>query len=356
MPRPATLRFHEPATRLAWASRLPHVAAVLLCAWIGSGTLAALALTRRWTSPVSEPTPADFEALRLRTADGLSLGAWLGEVEHERGAIVLVHGNGSSRSALLDEARSLRALGFSVLPITVRAHGDSEGHRNDFGWSAREDVATAARYLESHRPASLAGGRTIVVMGISLGAAASVFAAPALGARVRGYVLVGPYADLHLATSRRTERYLPPLVGELAYGALLVGGRMVLPELDLISPATSARGMPKDVPTLVLVGERDDRAPLSDARLITAPLTGARIEVIAGASHEEVSASVSTEAGLAIVARFLDELASRQGGSMLSSVHPRRGWRSPRTTPRSRSERARARARRASRRAPPRGR
>jgi len=25
---------------------------------------------------------------------------------------------------------------------------------------------------------------------------------------VRGYVLVGPYADLHLATSRRTERYL----------------------------------------------------------------------------------------------------------------------------------------------------
>ncbi|MFN7696539.1 MAG: alpha/beta hydrolase [Deltaproteobacteria bacterium] len=129
-------------------------------------------------------------------------------MEHERCAIVLVHGNGSSRSALLDEARSLRALGFSVLPITVRAHGDSEGHRNDFGWSAREDVATAVRYLESHRPASLAGGRTIVVMGISLGAAASVFAAPALGARVRGYVLVGPYADLHLATSRRTERYL----------------------------------------------------------------------------------------------------------------------------------------------------
>jgi len=271
----------------------------LAVAWIGSGTLAALALTRRWTSPTAEPAPPDLEPVRLRSRDGLSLGAFLGEVPDARGAIVLVHGNGSSRTRLLDEARSLRALGWTVLPITVRAHGDSEGRRNDFGWSARHDVEAAVSYLE---------GRTegpIVVLGISLGAAAGLFAAPELQHRVAGYVLVGPYASLELATVRRTERYLPPLVDDVAFGALFVGGRLVLPELDDIAPFQSAARMPHDVPVLVISGELDARAPLSDARMIVAPLSDASVVSIAGADHEEVSGIVGRPEGLALVADFL---------------------------------------------------
>ncbi len=291
-----------------WIERAPIAVAALLVTWLGSGTLAALALTRRWTGERLEPAPADLREVRLHTSDGLELGAWLGEEADERGAVVLVHGNGSSRSALLEEARAIRALGFTVLPITVRAHGDSGGRRNDFGWSAQHDVEAAVAFLEARDR-----GRPIVVLGISLGAAASVFAAPALGERVAGYVLIGPYADLHLAAERRTTRYLPPLLDELAYGALFVGGRMVLPELDRIAPASSARAMPSAVPTLVIVGGEDDRAPLSDARLIVAPLSDARIETIAGASHETVSAIAATEQGLALVSSFLDEVAPVNG-------------------------------------------
>lgn len=280
--------------------------AALLVAWVGSGTLAALALTRRWSSPVAEPTPVGFESVRLRTRDGLGLGAFLAEAHEARGAVVLVHGNGSSRSALVEEARALHGLGRTVLPISVRAHGDSEGLRNDFGWSARHDVEAAVGFLEGR---GVEG--PIVVLGVSLGSAAALFAAPTLGHRVAGYVLVGPYADLHLATSRRTERYLPPLVGEVAYGALLVGGRMVLPELDEIAPARAAAAMPADVPVLVLVGERDERAPLSDAQRIVAPLADARIVTLEGADHEEVSGSVATPPGLAAVAGFLEALEAR---------------------------------------------
>ena len=63
---------------------------------------------------------------------------------------------------LVDDARALRGLGWTVLPITVRAHGDSEGRRNDFGWSARHDVEAAVSYLEARTEAP------IVVLGISL--------------------------------------------------------------------------------------------------------------------------------------------------------------------------------------------
>lgn len=277
--------------------------AALLVAWIGSGTLAALALTHRWAPGSTEHAPFDLEPVRLRSRDGLSLGAFLGETPDARGAIVLVHGNGSCRSQLVQEARSLRALGWTVLPLTVRAHGDSEGRRNDFGWSARHDVEAAVTFLEDRTDAP------IVVLGISLGAAAALFAAPTLEHRVAAYVLVGPYASLELATVRRTERYLPPLVDDLAFGALYVGGRLVLPELDDIAPFRSAARMPADVPVLVIAGELDTRAPLSDARMIVAPLSDASVVTIAGADHEEVSGVVETPEGLAIVADFLEGLA-----------------------------------------------
>lgn len=280
--------------------------AVLALAWVGSGTLAALALTRRWTDPEVEPAPGDLVQVRLRSRDGLALGAFLGEVPDARGAVVLVHGNGSSRSALVDEARALRARGWTVLPITVRAHGDSEGRRNDFGYGARHDVEAAVGFLEARTDGP------IVVLGVSLGSAAALFAAPALARRVSAYVLVGPYASLELATARRTERYLPPLLGEVAFGALFVGGRLVLPELDEIAPARSAARMPRDLPVLVLVGERDARAPLSDAQAITAPLSDARLVVLPGLDHEEVSRVVGTRDGAALVADFLDEVVARR--------------------------------------------
>jgi pimeloyl-ACP methyl ester carboxylesterase len=299
----------------AWAldpARLRRVgvwAAALALGWIGSGTIAALGLTRRWRDPVAEPAPDDVEALRLSSRDGIEIGAFLGEVEAPRTAIVLVHGNGSSRSALTDEARALRALGHTVLSITVRAHGDSGGTRNDFGWSARHDVEAAVAHLEARLARAGQADTPIVVLGISLGSAAALFAAPTLEGRVAGYVLVGPYASLEDATVRRTERYLPPILSELAFGALWVGGRIVLPELDRIAPRDAAAHMPRDVPVLVIVGEADARAPLEDARAITGPLEEAAIVVAPGLDHEEVSAIVAAPEGLAAIAPFLDGLA-----------------------------------------------
>ena len=277
--------------------------ASLVLAWIGSGTLAALGLTRRWTGPEPEPTPRDFEALRLVTGDGLAIGAFYAEPRDPRVAIVLVHGNGSSRSQLLDEARALHDLGHAVLPITVRAHGDSEGTRNDFGYGARHDVIAAVEALERRAP-----GRPIVVLGISLGSAAALFAAEELDRRVAGYVLVGPYASLELATVRRTERYLPPLIDDVAFGALWVGGRLVLPELDRIAPCQAATHMPSDLPVLVIAGDRDARAPVEDARCIARTLTSARVVILPG-DHEEVSGCVGEPAGLSEIGPFLDRVA-----------------------------------------------
>jgi pimeloyl-ACP methyl ester carboxylesterase len=269
----------------------------LVAAWAASGVVVARVLTRRARPVFEEPAPPGHVALRLRTSDGLSLGAWYRERVDERAAVVLVHGNGGSRTLVRAHAARLHELGCSVLSVSLRAHGDSEGDVNDLGYSARFDVLAATAHLRAHAPA-----RRVVVVGLSLGAAAALYASPELD--VDGYVLAAPYADLRLATRRRTRRYLPHGLDVLAYEALVLGARVWLPDLDRLRPAAHAR-IRSHVPVVIVVGERDDRAPRSDADAIAASVPQAWIELVANADHEATLAHLTSAQGVAAIERVL---------------------------------------------------
>ena len=135
-----------------------------------------------------------------------------------RGApsVLLLHGNGGCRTSCLGRAEILARAGCTVLLISLRAHGDSTGQRNDIGQSARQDVFAAVDFLDRSNP-----GTPIVIHGTSLGAAAAVFASHELGTRVQGYILESPYQDLKTAVRNRTENELPPILDWIAYRGLL---------------------------------------------------------------------------------------------------------------------------------------
>lgn len=109
-----------------------------------------------------------------------------------------------------------------------------------------------------------------------------------LGERVDTYVLVGAYTDLRVAVRRRTRRYLPPGIELLAYGALLTGGRLALPELDRIRPVEAATRVPERARVLLVAGGADDRAPPSDSEAIAANLAHARVVIAEGLDHEDL--------------------------------------------------------------------
>ncbi|MCA9610763.1 MAG: hypothetical protein KC619_34445, partial [Myxococcales bacterium] len=156
------------------------------------------------------------------------------------------------------------------------------GLRNDLGWSARHDVVAAV--AEAHRRAPDA---PVVVYGTSLGAAAALFAARALGHEVAAYVL---------AVRRRTRRYLPPIVEALAYHSLATGGRLALPHVDDIRPADAARGLSTRARVLIVAGGDDDRAPPSDARAIAAHAPHATVLVVDGLDHGDIGGLVTRDA------------------------------------------------------------
>ncbi len=235
------------------------VLASLVPLWLLVSLAAAYRLTHRSRPRADEPAPrvawATFEPHRIATSDGHDLGAWFAPGRDDLPSVVLLHGNGGSRGSLLDRAELLAGEGYSVLPVTLRAHGDSSGDFNDFGYSARLDVVSAVEFLEARRP-----GRPIFILGASLGAAAATFASKDLGPRVAGYVLEAPYRDLRSAVRNRTSSALPPGLEWVAFQGLIFVSPLVLPDLDAISPHVAIAGVPEHVPVLLMAGRHDIKA------------------------------------------------------------------------------------------------
>jgi pimeloyl-ACP methyl ester carboxylesterase len=233
----------------------------------------------------AEPPPAlawgTPEPLRLEAADGQEFGAWLIPGEPGRPAVVLLHGHGGCRSCCLKEAELCASAGSPVLLVSLRAHGDSPGDVNDFGYSARHDVSAAVAWLGERRPK-----QRVIVWGQSMGAAAALFAAKEAGDRVAGYILESPYRDLWTAVRNRTSLYLPPVADHLAYAGLALMGPLVLANTDRISPIKACEGVPESARVLILVGGADTKARPEEAEAI-AGLLGKRAELVIfpGAGH-----------------------------------------------------------------------
>lgn len=278
---------------------------VLLSLWFASGLIAGHLLTRRPHPRHAEPPPSrDYEALRLRAEDGIEFGAWERIHEDERAAIILVHGNGASRASMVDDAEAWFALGCTVMPISVRAHGDSEGEFNDAGWSARRDVTAAIAHLREGHPA-----RRIVLHGISLGAAASLFVA-ADDPHIDGLLLVGPYGDLRDAIRARTRRYLPWGVEAVAYSALRAASPVVLPDLERIRPLDASHRVRAQMPMVVVAGERDQRAPVEVARAIAQGHPRAEVIVAPHLDHAELGRWMHSLRARRALRRLLDAVQS----------------------------------------------
>ncbi len=272
--------------------RWPRVVFCLLIAaavvWCFGVLSAVDELTGRARRPFAEPLPEIAghvgEQVRLQTSDYEELGAWFFDGENSQPAVVVLHGNQASRSARLEELKFLLDARCSVLTVTVRAHGDSTGDRNDFGYSARHDVVAAVRELKQRCP-----DRPLLVWCGSLSAAASIFAAPELGSDVSGWLLECPYRDLATAVQQRLRLRLPPWLAELAWWNLRLAADIKLPYWREISPLNAAARFPKNIPVTVVAAGLDQRATTQEAEAVAAAIgSRANLVVVPKADHMQM--------------------------------------------------------------------
>jgi dienelactone hydrolase len=132
-------------------------------------------------------TPADvglaYREVTLPAADGVRLSAWY-VASHNGAAVVALHGAGSTRTAVLDQAAVLARHGYGVLLLDARGHGASSGRGMDFGWWGEADIRGAVDWLLEQPDVTM--GR-VGLLGLSMGGEEAIGAAgadPRVGAVV----------------------------------------------------------------------------------------------------------------------------------------------------------------------------
>jgi uncharacterized protein len=164
------------ATR-GWRRLLALPAALLMIGYVFVPLTIAVYLTHSPRAALGGRTPGDeglpYRDMTLTARDGTRLAAWY-VPSRNGGAVVLLHGSGSSRLNVLDHLGVLGRAGYGVVAVDGRGHGHSEGQPMDLGWKAPLDIGAGVSFL-SRRP-EVDPGR-IAVLGVSSGGAGALLAA-----------------------------------------------------------------------------------------------------------------------------------------------------------------------------------
>ena len=154
--------------------------ALVLLAAVGLPWLLSFGITKAVTRPGEHDrtdTPAaggaTFEQIAFASADGNTLSGWyLPARGEQRVTIILTHGLFRSRYEMLERGLDLWRAGYAVLLYDLRRHGQSKAEFSSIGFYERRDVEAAFRFVRGRAPE-----HRIVLMGVSMGAAATLLAA-----------------------------------------------------------------------------------------------------------------------------------------------------------------------------------
>jgi pimeloyl-ACP methyl ester carboxylesterase len=236
------------------------VVVVLGAVWIFQRRLIYLPGTSA-VPPAADVLPG-AQDVRLRTADGLDLGAWLvpattaGPVT----AVLVANGNGGNRLGRAPLAAALARAGLTVLLFDYRGYGGNPGSPTEDGLAL--DVRAAYGFLTQTR--KVPPGR-IVFYGESLGSA--VVTELAVEHPPAGLLLRSPFVDL-AAAGGELYPFLPV--------RLLLRDRFPVKE-----NLTRVR-----VPTVVVYGSADSIIPPAQSREVATANSARQVE-IPGADHND---------------------------------------------------------------------
>jgi pimeloyl-ACP methyl ester carboxylesterase len=199
--------------------------------------------------------------------------------------VVLLHGYADAKVGAIAWAPVWHRLGFNILALDLRAHGESEGRESTAGYWERHDVDQVVSQLRAERPATT--GR-VVLFGASLGATVAAVTA-ALRDDVDAVVLDSPYVDFRGAAMTHMDLLGLP-GGPLQHVALWLAGRMAGIDYDAVRTTDVLRAVRAAVLVIapaedVFLGEGDVAA--FEAALAARPAGAGpgRVWRVEGANH-----------------------------------------------------------------------
>jgi uncharacterized protein len=244
---------------------------------IGAGEM----LSRSAKHLVGNP-PHDLHAksVEILSANQEKVSGWVVRGQKDFGVILLLHGVRSDRRSMVDRARFLNKLGYSIVLIDLPAHGESTGERITYGRHEAEGVSAALTYISEEFPSEKIG-----VIGTSLGAASFVFTRSIV--KPSAVVLESMYPTIEEAVSDRLSLHLGDIGKSLT--------PLLLWQLPLWSSISSDQLKPivelplMHTPVLIAAGSTDKHTTLAETkRLFDNANSPKELWVVEGAAHVDL--------------------------------------------------------------------
>jgi pimeloyl-ACP methyl ester carboxylesterase len=185
-------------------------------------------------------------------------GWWITNPSANGRCVVLLHGYADAKVGAIAWAPMWHSLGFNILAIDLRAHGESEGAHTTGGYFEQHDVEQVLDQLRTAQPSDV---RQIVLFGVSLGSAVAL----ALGARRRdlvdAIVLECPFTSFESATTSHA-RYLGAPIQPIMPLALRFARAISGATFDAVHPLDLMRTIER--PMLIIQSAKDSFVDTSE--------------------------------------------------------------------------------------------
>ena len=197
-----------------------------------------------------EYEPTAFTVRDAHSGAHLSLAAWWIPRHGSDRCVVLIHGYADAKVGAIAWAPLFHDLGYNVVALDLRAHGESDGAFTTAGYYERHDLNELFNRLRIDRPEET---KHVVLFGASMGAAVACAAAVERD-DLAGIILDSPFADFRTAAMAHCD--LLGLPGQrLQRFALRWAERMTDASFDDISPV---RLIPRLRCPVLLIDSGDD--------------------------------------------------------------------------------------------------
>lgn len=242
-------------------------------------------------------TDSGYKTIYLKTKDSLKLEAWYIAADTSKGTVILFHGHGSNKSAVIRESEAFNKMGYNTMLIDFRAHGGSEGNTCTIGYDETEDVKLAYDYIKNK------GEKNIVLWGISMGASTITKAVKDYQLDPQKIILEMPFGTIKDAVRGRLK--IMGLPAE-PFGTLLTfwGGTEHGFWAFSMKPQEFAASI--KCPVLLQWGKNDPRVSLKEEETLfkNIPTQNKKFVVYENTGHESICKK-ETEKWMAEVAAFL---------------------------------------------------
>jgi alpha-beta hydrolase superfamily lysophospholipase len=203
---------------------------------------------------------------------------WSIKSKESRGTVVLFHGFGGHKSAMLDKSDEFLKMGYNTLLVDFMGSGGSEGNQTTIGFDEAEQVRSCYNHLVKQ------GEKSIVLFGTSMGAVAILKAIDAFNLNPAAIITECPYGTMYETVCARFKTMnVPafPMADLLVFWGGVENGFWAFGH----NPVDYAKGV--NCPTLLLYGAKDEKVSQKEIDLLFRNLnTEKELKVYPEAGHE----------------------------------------------------------------------